>query len=177
MVQGVSKVRPICGILASEPKLLSITRADLSAYFGQEKTHSEPIPFTHTTYYAAEMGSEIWRQYVIFSELRDPAELSDWKHATAAMEKRLADPAQSRRRVNLDPGYLAPGKLVLASTKDFAHRIYLKDGIFGEVTLRYREGRFMPWEWSYPDYVQARDFFEEAYHAYLTDLRGQTVPD
>ena len=59
------------------------------------------------------------------------------------------------RRVNLDPGYMDAARVVLASTKDHAHRILLGKGIYGEVTLLYRDGAFRPLPWTYPDYREA----------------------
>ena len=67
------------------------------------------------------------------------------------VEKQFSD-AEGSRRINLDPGYVSGAKLVLSTTKNYDHRIYLKDGIYAEVTLHYRNGTFLPWEWTYPDY-------------------------
>jgi hypothetical protein len=59
------------------------------------------------------------------------------------------------RLLNLDPGYLTEAKLVLASTKDHAHRIYLSQGIYAEVTLSYRRGHWRHHDWTYPDYQRS----------------------
>ena len=69
------------------------------------------------------------------------------------------------RPLNLDPGYITPAKLVLASTKDHAHRIYLRDGIYAEVTLSFRGRKWQPLEWTYPDYRR------DDYQRFFTECR------
>ena len=66
---------------------------------------------------------------------------------------------EKKRRINIDPGYINAGKLVLATTKDWQHRLYLGEGIYGEVTLRFKGVSFSVWEWTYPDY-QTADYIE-----------------
>jgi hypothetical protein len=100
------------------------------------------------------MGTSLFRKFYSFERLIDPEELASIKRWTCDLEASFQDP-RARRPVNLDPGYVAPAKVVLASTKDFAHRIYLKDGIFAEVTLVYRKGSFVPLEHTFPDYRTA----------------------
>ena len=100
------------------------------------------------------MGSPLLKTFWAFERPADAGELAPWKQQTNAWE---LDFARSRegdvvRPLNLDPGYLTLGKLVLASTKDHAHRIYLQAGIYAEVTLGYRNRRWHNWEWTYPDY-------------------------
>jgi hypothetical protein len=117
------------------------------------------------------MGPGLLRQFLVFPALLSPDGLADWKIAAIALEATLGCSLDSAgRRINIDPGYLAPGKLVLASTKDHQHRIYLRSGIYAEITLRIRNNRFMTWEWTYPDYAEAVPFFNQAYQAYLKDL-------
>jgi hypothetical protein len=100
---------------------------------------------------------------VTFEKLINPKELVPAKLFTNDLEERICERLASRRRiVNLDPGYISLAKLVLASTKDYSHRIYLGDGIFAEVTLHFADGRFNSWRWTYPDYKNEayRRFFE-----------------
>jgi hypothetical protein len=107
-----------------------------------------------TRYYEASMGSDLRKVLWAFRDLGDPARLPDIKHATNALEESLAGQGlySEARPLNLDPGYLVLGKFVLATTKDQAHRLYLRDGIFAEVTLHYQAGAFRPWPWTYADY-------------------------
>jgi hypothetical protein len=133
--------------------------------FGPVALISEAFDFTETDYYAATMGPELTKQFFAFERLIDAAALADikrqaneWEADYAAL-RRHAEP----RPLNLDPGYITPAKLVLASTKDHAHRIYLRDGIFAEITLAYRAGRWQPLEWTYPDYRRSdyQSFFTQ----------------
>lgn len=170
-VQIPTPVRPLVGLLTAGAERLAGARARLTAWLGTEALASEPEPFKHTTYYAREMGEGLWRQFVVYTDLRDPGSLADWKLTSQALERELGLTAAGGRTVNLDPGYLAPGKLVLATTKDHEHRLYLRDGIWAEMTLRIRHGRFAPWPWTYPDYAAHGEFFDRAYRDYLTALR------
>ncbi|MEW6517101.1 MAG: DUF4416 family protein [candidate division FCPU426 bacterium] len=175
-LQPVSNVRPIAGVLAADQEWLDKAQALLAGYFGPMAAASLPVSFTHTHYYAAEMGEQLWRQFLVFEKLRPAEELADWKLAANALEREAGTNERGGRRLNLDPGYLAPGKLVLASTKNHEHRLYLRDGVYAEVTLRIRQRRFAAWPWTYPDYDAGRDFFDSAYAAYLQVLgqAGQT---
>ncbi len=113
---------------------------------------SDIAPFDKTSYYEQEMGQGLQRQFISFSKLILPDKLVQVKRFTNELEFKLTKNRQ-KRTINLDPGYLEYGKLVLATTKDHQHRLYLGQGIFGEVTLRYSNGSFSPWEWTYPDYA------------------------
>lgn len=112
---------------------------------------SARLDFSHTTYYNEEMGTPLTRIVLAFAKPISPGTAYRTKIATNAIEARLAQ--GSRRRVNIDPGYLDLGKLVLFSTKDHAHRIYLNDGVYAEVTLYFKNGSYVPWPWTYPDYA------------------------
>jgi hypothetical protein len=115
---------------------------------------SEPFAFTETDYYTASMGEGLKKQFLAFERLIDSSALAGIKHETNDWEAEYAALGRhaEQRPLNLDPGYLTPAKLVLASTKDHAHRIYLREGIFAEVTLVYRQRKWQPLEWTYPDY-------------------------
>jgi len=148
--KGHPPVKLIVGMFTAQPELFGVAEDRLSAEFGPIDYESEVLSFDTTTYYAAEFGENLCRKFVSFAELIDPGELAGIKLFTNALEMELA--ADGKRRINLDPGYLSLGKLVLATTKDWQHRIYLGQGIFAEVTLRFQKGSFHPWEWTYPDY-------------------------
>ena len=147
-------VKAIVGVLTADPELLPTVYAELSERLGPIDFTSELMPFTSTTYYAAEMGADIQRQFISFRSLIDAGELAEIKLFTNSMERVFAIKKSEgdARRVNLDAGYVCLAKLVLASTKDHAHRIYLNSGIYAEITLRFHRKTFQPWEWSYPDY-------------------------
>lgn len=131
------------------------------AEFGPVAAVSEAFDFTETNYYNAEMGVGLKKQFWVFAEPIDPGRLAAIKLATNGWEAEYAGLGlhAEPRPLNLDPGYLTLAKLVLASTKDHSHRIYLADGIYAEVTLSYRKGGWQPYQWTYPDYRRA-DFHE-----------------
>ncbi|NLP09616.1 DUF4416 family protein [bacterium] len=135
---------------------------------GEVSTGSEPFAFTHTRYYEPEMGSDLTKIFYAFVELMDPADLVSLKLHSNQIEERLS--VHGRRRVNLDPGYLEAAKLILATTKNFSHRIYLGQGIYGDVQLYWRDGRFQSNPWTYPDYQAAATlaFFTRVRDNYLT---------
>jgi hypothetical protein len=137
------------------------------AEFGPLAAASDAFNFTETDYYAAEMGGDLKKQFWAFAAPIDPGQLAAIKLATNSWETEYSGLQlhSEPRPLNLDPGYLTLAKLVLASTKDHAHRIYLADGIYAEVTLAFRGGAWQPHEWTYPDYRRA-DF-----HAFFTRCR------
>jgi hypothetical protein len=145
-----SSVKLIVSLLAANSDLFAEAAVGLEQRFGSIDFQSELLPFEHTDYYAAEFGSPLARQIVTFQRLVAPTELPGIKRQTNELEWAIA--REGRRRVNIDPGYVSLAKLVLATTKDHAHRLYLGQGIYGEVTLAYQGGRFRPWPWTYPDY-------------------------
>ncbi len=144
-------VKLVVGLLSADRKLLAEAQSALVEGFGAVTLRSPEIPFGFTNYYEKEMGPDLTRQWVGFHGLVEPDQLYDFKLTTGLLEKRFRGPT-GRRRVNLDPGVLSLHNLVLASTKDFAHRIYLREGIYAELTLLFQAGKFQPLAWSYPDY-------------------------
>jgi len=157
-------VKLIVGMLTAEPVLFDAARDALTAIYGPADYESETLPFDHTTYYDAEFGAPLWRRFLTFQRLIASDALPAIKRHTNDLEQSWA--REGRRRINLDPGYVSLGKLVLATTKDYGHRLYLGQGIYGEVTLGYRDGAWQVWPWTYPDYRTP------AYHAILDDIRA-----
>ncbi len=113
---------------------------------------SEPLPFRFTDYYEGEMGKDLWRRMVSFEPLVSPEQAVPIKLWTNRLENQRVDD-RGGRRVNLDPGYLAAAKFVLVTGKDYSHRLYLGEGIYGEVTLIFQKGGFSSLPWTYPDYA------------------------
>ncbi|MGD0336922.1 MAG: DUF4416 family protein [Candidatus Omnitrophota bacterium] len=143
-------VKLICGLIFKETESLNKAKVILERKFGTLDFTSGILPFKHTDYYEKEFGSELKRVFISFKRLIGPQALPKIKVITNAIESKLS--RQKKRLVNIDPGYLTLAKLVLASTKDYVHRIYVGRGIFAEITLFYANGNFGPWQWSYPDY-------------------------
>jgi hypothetical protein len=163
-------VKLFVGMLVARTDLFEIAQQETAAKFGAIDAVSDVMPFDFTDYYADEMGPNLLRKFVGFDRLINPKELASAKLFTNELEEKISEQfGNGRRIVNLDPGYVSLSKLVLASTKDYSHRIYLGDGIFGEVTLHFSNSRFNPWPWTYPDYKT------EAYRRFFESLRGQYV--
>ena len=132
---------------------------------------SAPYDFSRfTDYYRNEMGAGLVKQFVVFTDLIQPDQLADIKINTNLLEESFMD--ETKRRVNIDPGYICPAKLVLATTKNYSHRIYLTKGIYGDVHLQYRNGGYQPQPWTYPDYQDAEniEFFLKIRSIYLEQL-------
>jgi hypothetical protein len=152
-------VQPIVGVLAASPELLSAAGAVLAAEVAPIALASEPAAWAQSDYYVGEMGASIWRQYLALDVRMAAEELADLKRLTNRLEDRWR--GARGRAVNLDPGYLDLLRVVLASTKDAAHRVAIGAGLYAEATLHFAQGSFHPWPYTYPDYagVDARDFF------------------
>jgi hypothetical protein len=147
-------VKLVMPLLSGDPSLLDRAARELPDRFGPVDLISERLPFSHTAYYAAEFGTGLLRMFLSFERLIDPGALADIKVWTNGLEEAWAE--ADRRRINLDPGYISLAKLVLATTKNHGHRIYLRGGIYAEVTLVYRDGAFQRFPWTYPDYASAQ---------------------
>jgi hypothetical protein len=158
---------------------LDWARARLEALCGPVGLTSPAFAFDQTTYYEATMGPHLRKQFFAFRDLVDPACLADLKLRTNDLERALAESGThpEPRPLNLDPGLLALGKFVLATTKDQAHRVYLHSGVFAEVTLHFRAGAFEPWPWTYADYrtPELRAFLAEARQYYSRRLRERAA--
>ena len=162
------EAEPVClivGLLSAYEPLFAKAEEALCGRCGPLRASSDVMPFAYTDYYEAEMGGGLLRRFLAFETLIPPDRLASIKRWTNDLEKRLAVPPHPvARPINIDPGYLTPAKLVLATTKDQAHRIYLDMGVYAEITLTYRRGLgYQPNPWTYPDYrTEAyRRFFEQ----------------
>ena len=139
------------------------------AEFGPLRLKSEAFDFTETDYYESTMGSGLKKQFLALEQLIDPGDLAAIKIRTNGWEAEYAALGRhaESRPLNLDPGYLTLAKLVLASTKDHAHRLYLGRGIYAEFTLQFRDGQWQACPWTYPDYRRAdyQEFFSRCREA------------
>jgi hypothetical protein len=150
------RVKLFIGMLSPETSLFDDCAQVLVREYGPIDFESTVLPWENTNYYRDEMGDGIMRKFIFFKDAIDPGRLPMIKTFTNVLEQRFANAGQgiARRRINLDPGYVTEAKVVLATTKDFSHRIYIGEGLFAEVTLRYslRERHFMPLDYTYSDY-------------------------
>jgi Domain of unknown function (DUF4416) len=151
-------------------------RLELERAYGPIALTSAPFAFTETGYYEPTMGPELLKQFLAFQNPIPPEALATIKLQTNGLEEQLARLRRfpEARPLNLDPGILTLGKFLLATTKDQQHRIYLRDGIFAEVTLRYQAGAYEPWPWTYADYrrPEVHAFLQLARAYYRDRLRN-----
>ena len=145
-------VKPVVSLILTREDLAPPVIQRLSAYLGPPDLVGPWWPFDLTDYYYREMGSPLGRVFVSFLHLADPGRLADWKVFTNQVEAGFT--LGGRRLVNLDPGYVAKERVVLATGKNFSHRIYLAHGIYGDLTLIYGQGAFQTLPWTFPDYTR-----------------------
>lgn len=143
-------VKLIIGFIFKEDFFYQKAKILLEKAFGKVDFESQGLPFFHTQYYQKEMGDKLKRKFISFRRLINPQYLPKIKILTNTTECKFS--IGSKRQINIDPGYLDMAKLILCSTKDYRHRIYLDKGIYAEITLFYQDKTFKPWEWTYPDY-------------------------
>ena len=161
----------LIGFFLAHQNLAGTIMERLEDLFGPIDLVSRWLSFDYTDYYTREMGAPLYRRMVAFKRLIDQEQLPDIKHLTNAIEADYA--SHGGRVVNIDPGYLLLERLVLATGKNFSHRIYLRRGIYADLTLIYRQGRFESLPWTYPDYadVQLQDFLFMVRKKYALDLK------
>jgi len=165
-MQTPAPVKLFVGLLTSIPAMIPRAEERLAAVFGAVDARSEIFPFDLTHYYDASMGSPIYRAFFSFASLIEPSAIADIKIRTNEMEAAFAAEQDSvQRPVNLDPGYIELSKIVLASTKNFYHRILISRGIYAEVTLHFEKAAWRPFPWTFPD------FRTDRYHAFFLSLR------
>jgi len=144
----------VMAVLGPSPRPPEAVFRGLEEAFGAIDYRGEFLPFDATDYYAAEFGPALCRGWVSFRGLGDPAELVSWKRRAAERERLWS--GEGRRTWNLDPGYLDADKLVLASCKRGPCKIYLGDGVYADLLLRYSKGRFEAMPWAFADFKDGR---------------------
>lgn len=185
----------IIGMFTNRIELFQETLKVLKKRFGPVDYESPLLPFDKTDYYEEEFGKDLKRKFYSFKKLIKAEDLAKIKILTNNLEKKFGEKGPSpvardtslrrgilnevkeNRLINLDPGYLAPAKLVLATTKDYQHRIYYGKGIYGEVTLRYKRRSFIPWEWTYPEYKTKEyvEIFSHIRKIYMKQLKQASL--
>jgi len=173
--EKVLPVLPVVSVICGSPDSLAGVLPELCGYFGEVILRSRPFPFDMSTYYQPEMGTGLDRTWLCFAGLRDPSELSRWKLFCFSVEESRS--GGSGRTVNLDPGYLDHGKLVLASFKPAPDKVYMGHGVWAHTCLRYRFGDFCGPDHSFPDFIDGRfnGFFKEVKSLYRRFLRDSST--
>jgi hypothetical protein len=177
-IRQFTPVKLFIGVLISHSKLIPEIEQRLVTVYGAIDYRSPVIPFDFTDYYQAEMGDIIDRILFSFERLIEADQLPDIKRQTNRLEEALVSLDQPvKRPVNLDPGYVEQAKVILASTKNFYHRIYLGGGIFGEVTMHFKNNTFQFFPWTYPDYQskEYQEFFLKMRNIYRGQLRNMCI--
>lgn len=158
-IRQPEQVKILFGLLYPDLEWLSRIEEAIESHWGRIDMRSEPFDFHYTHYYADEMGERLMRSWCTVKNLASPADLADWKVLSNQLEEKWS--REENRIVNIDPGYICLSKLILASAKDFAQRIYLGRGIYAEITLSFTGGTFIPMPWTYPDYRDAIPMFNQ----------------
>ena len=170
--QAPQHAKLVIGIITVEVKIIDNLVTELASRFGQIDLVSPWMRFNYTTYYEPEMGSPLFRRMFTFKPLISQGDLPALKFATNQIEVHYSH--QDRRRVNIDPGYMLRERFVLASGKNFSHRIYIGEGIYADLTLIYQKGSFKTLPWTYPDYSDdgMLKFLEQVRNKYILDVKG-----
>jgi hypothetical protein len=166
-------VMPVVSLIYCDPRLPAVVGHSLESHFGGIALASEPFSFDMSDYYEEEMGEELRRVWMCFVQLADPAQLPAWKSWCHRLEMDLSL-EDGNRTVNIDPGYLDYGKLVLASFKEAPDKIYMGSGVWAHTCLRFGHGRFTAPDHSFPDFRDGRfdGFMLEARRLYRGFLRS-----
>jgi len=171
-----SPVKLICGIIASEEKFFKRAEERLVELYGPLDLTSQVFTFDFTDYYEKQMDQNLKRKFVSFSNLIFPESLGEIKIRTNALEEEIKEEWKARRRiVNLDPGYMTASALIMATAKDFAHRIPLQHGIYAHLELLFGKNDVRTLSWTYPDFKTEsyRMFLLDARRIYLSQLQNQ----
>lgn len=162
----------LIGLIVQEKRYIAAAADALIEKFGPVDMASSWFPFDYTTYYEPEMGASLFRRMLAFKTLIKQSELAQIKLVTNELEQEYS--TGGKRTVNIDPGYLLNERFVLATGKNFSHRIYIGRRIYADLTLIYKDGRFQALPWTYPDYADERmlTYLQQVRNKYALDLRS-----
>lgn len=168
--------KPVIGLFMKEKSLLEPAAEELVRLFGPADMVSAWLPFDYTDYYEPETGSPLFRRLFAFRELIQQDFLAEMKLMTNDLELKFAE--KGRRRVNMDPGLMLHERFVLATGKNYSHRIYIGKRIYADLTLIYTKGSFQTLPWTYPDYADKRMLFflGQVRNRYISDLKRRPAP-
>jgi hypothetical protein len=176
--RSLNPVKLFVGVLVADRQLIPPVKHRLAQIYGGIDHESPVIPFDFTDYYTMEMGDLIDRVFFSFEPLIEADQIVHIKRQTNDIEEEMKTRLVSvKRPVNLDPGYIEHAKVILASTKNFYHRIYIGHGIFAEVTMHFKNNTFQFFPWTYPDYQsrEYQEFFIRLRQIYRGQLRTMCI--
>ncbi len=166
-------VKLVCGIIFSDQKVRALAVEKLEQLYGPIDLISPTFIFDITDYYEKQMGKGLKREFVSFKRLITPESLSEIKLRTNQLEEEIRAAIQAGGRVvNLDPGCLTSSALIMATAKNFAHRVPLQKGIYAHLELLFTRKETRPLDWTYPDYKKEdyQQFFLDVRRIYLSQL-------
>lgn len=175
------KVKLFTGFIYKERDVYRDVKIRMEDIFSPIDLESAEFNFDFTTYYNKEMGAPLYKRFISFKELIEPVQLPDIKILTNAVEKETAETGS--RVINIDPGYLSQANVILATTKNYYHRVPLQKGIYAHIEyLIKKKNTLTPLEWTYPDFrsPQYMGFFEKLIILYKQNLKeagGTRSPD
>jgi hypothetical protein len=165
-------VKLISSLFSADANLIDRVILEMEGLFGPTDWMSPAFFFDRTKYYEKEMGWPLHRRFISFKILVRPQDIVEIKWKTNTLEKKESQ--RGKRKINIDPGYVALERLVLATGKNYTHRIYLSKGIFADLTLIFQRGSFSPLAWTYRDYgdPESIDYFNGVRERYKRQIRG-----
>ena len=170
-------VKLLTAILTRDVQVLEEVERRLSAAYGEVEDRSEIFLFTFPGPFRKEMGENLKKRILCFTDLVPIEKLPEVKKFTNDLEWEYREhlPDRSRRMINLDPGYLTLSKVLLASTRNYSHHVYLQDGVYGEILLRYHRGALRNLPWTYADYRShlVHSFFTKVRERYHEQLKSR----
>lgn len=173
--QPPKPAKPVIGFFLKDKTLIGPVVSDIVEKMGPIDMASSWLPFNFTRYYEPEMGAPLFRRMFTFKRLIKQSALAKIKQLTNTLEQAYSK--NGRRMVNIDPGYMLSERFVLATGKNFTHRIYIGSGIYADLTLIYQKGAFQKLPWTYPDYAEKNmiDFLEKVRNKYKTDIKQGAI--
>ncbi len=177
VIQPFPPAKLVCGIIAGSDALLDRAEAALAGLYGPVDARSGTFPFDFSDYYEPQMGPGLRRGFVSFEPLVLPDSLSGIKIRTNDLEGEIRrELGSTLRPVNLDPGVITAAALIMATAKDFAHRVPLRGGIYGHLELLFARRGVRLLEWTYPDFRDGRydRFFLQVRQTYLRQIRNRS---
>lgn len=170
-------VKLICGIIASKERTILRAKERLAQHYGEIDSSSPLFSFDFTDYYEKQMGKNLKRKFLSFKKLVEAERLCAIKQETNRLEEEIREEFQSLHRiVNLDPGYMTPASLIMATAKDFSHRIPLQNGIYAHLEFLFGKDEVRTLDWTYPDFKckDYQEYFLDVRRFYLSQLKNKT---
>ena len=170
-LQAPQPAKLVIGLFTGDIQIFKRLVPEFISMYGQIDLVSSWMAFDYTRYYEMEMGTPLHRRLCSFQRLIAQQDLAGIKMNTHQIEQSFSQ--SGRRHVNIDPGYMLRERFVLASGKNFSHRICIGDGVYADLTLIYHKGDFQRLPWTYPDYADddMLEFLEQVRNKYIWDIK------